>query len=87
MGTAIVAAKLPNAKRNEYELVVSTYQMCILFLFNYQKEMTFAEIAEAMGFDDETCKKNLKETSHGKASPGLAMVDCLPSKQSLVPCK
>ena len=25
MGTAIVSAKLPNAKRNEYELVVSTY--------------------------------------------------------------
>jgi len=25
MGTAIVSAKMPNSKRDEYELVVSTY--------------------------------------------------------------
>lgn len=59
MGTAIVTAKLPNAKIEKYEFVVSTYQMCILFLFNYQKEMNMNEIADAMGFDEETCKKNL----------------------------
>ena len=66
MGTAIDSAKLPNAKRNEYELVVSTYQMCILYLFNYQKEMSLAEISEAMGFDDETCKKNLQSLMQPK---------------------
>lgn len=41
MGTAIVRFKLPGTTKN-YDLVVSTYQMCILYLFNYYPELTIA---------------------------------------------
>ena len=58
MGTAIVSARLPGAGK-PYDLVVSTYQMCVLYLFNFQSEMTLAEICEHMGFDEETAKKNM----------------------------
>ena len=57
MGTAILVAKISDQQK--YDLVVSTYQMCILYLFNFDKELSLAEIAEHMGFDDETCKKNI----------------------------
>lgn len=56
MGTAILSAKV---KDKQYDLVVSTYQMCILYLFNFHPELTKEEICEHMGFDDETCKKNI----------------------------
>ena len=58
MGTCIVSFKLP-ASTIKYDLVVSTYQMCILNLFNYNEELTNEEIAEHMGFDEETTKKNV----------------------------
>jgi cullin 1 len=79
MGTAIVKFKLPGQNK-EYDLVVSTYQMCILYLFNFYKELGMADISEHMGFDEETAKKNMnslmalkskllsydKETTHFK---------------------
>jgi DNA-binding transcriptional regulator LsrR (DeoR family) len=34
--------------------------MCILYLFNYQPEMTLDQIAEHMGFNEETAKKNVQ---------------------------
>jgi len=34
--------------------------MCILYLFNFDKELSLDEIAEHMGFDQETCKKNVQ---------------------------
>ena len=40
--------------------------MCILYLFNYQREMTMSEIADAMGFDEETCKKNIQSLMQPK---------------------
>mmetsp|Transcript_15111 Transcript_15111/g.23356 ORF Transcript_15111/g.23356 Transcript_15111/m.23356 type:complete len:267 (+) Transcript_15111:1127-1927(+) len=57
MGTALVGAKISETQK--YDLLVSTYQMCILYLFNYDKQLTLAEIADHMGFDEETCKKNV----------------------------
>lgn len=59
MGTAIVQFKLPGSPK-VYDLVVSTYQMCILYLFNYYPELTLGEISEHMGFDEETAKKNMQ---------------------------
>lgn len=59
MGTAILSAKIPGSAGKPYELIVSTYQMCILYLFNYKTEMTLEEIQEHMGFDTETAKKNV----------------------------
>lgn len=59
MGTAIVNGKLPGQTKT-YDFVVSTYQMCIMYLFNYQKELSLAEISEHMGFDETTTKKNMQ---------------------------
>jgi cullin 1 len=66
MGTAIVSGKLPGATKS-YDFVVSTYQMCIMYLFNYQSELTPAEIAEHMGFDESTCRKNMQSLMTPKA--------------------
>ena len=66
MGTAIVSAKIPNSGK-VYELVVSTYKMCILYLFNYNTELTIQEISEHMGFDEETSKKNMQSLMTTKA--------------------
>jgi hypothetical protein len=41
--------------------------MCILFLFNYYKELSLNDIAEHMGFDEETCKKNVQSLITPKA--------------------
>lgn len=66
MGTAMVNAKLPNGGKT-YDLQVSTYQMCILYLFNHYVELTLEEIAEHMGFDTETCKKNVQSLTTPRA--------------------
>ena len=58
MGTGQLMCKIPNIAKT-YDLVVSTYQMCILCLFNYKSEYTLKEICESMGFDEDTSKKNL----------------------------
>jgi len=65
MGTAVVNAKLPSG--NKYDLQVSTYQMCILYLFNHYNELTLEEIADHMGFDTETCKKNVQSLTTPRA--------------------
>lgn len=66
MGTATVSAKLPGGAKS-YDLVVSTYQMCVLYLFNYYAELTLPEIAEHMGFDEETAKKNMQSMMTSKS--------------------
>ena len=58
MGTAIVSFKIPGTDK-QFELVVSTYQMCILYLFNHYQELSIDEIREHMDFDIETAKKNV----------------------------
>ena len=58
MGTAIVSCKIPGTDK-QYEFVVSTYQMCILYLFNHLQELSIDDIREHMDFDLETAKKNV----------------------------
>lgn len=41
--------------------------MCILYLFNHYTELTLDEIADHMGFDQETCKKNVQSLTTPKA--------------------
>lgn len=67
MGTAIVSFKIPGTDK-QFELVVSTYQMCILYLFNHYQELSIDEIREHMDFDIETAKKNVQSlmTNNGK---------------------
>jgi hypothetical protein len=45
MGNAVIQFKIPGATKT-YQFVTSTYQMCILYLFNYSKELTLEEIKE-----------------------------------------
>ncbi len=55
-GNAVLASSFGN---KTYDMVVSTYQMCILMLFNSNDIMSFNEIISTMKFDEETCKKLL----------------------------
>ena len=41
--------------------------MCILNLFNFHQTMTNEDIQEAMGFDEETTKKNVHSLTTPKA--------------------
>ena len=66
MGNAVIGFKVPGTTK-AYQFVTSTYQMCILYLFNYSKEMTLDEIKEQMGFDEETAKKNIHSMMQAKA--------------------
>jgi len=66
MGTAFVSAKIPGTGKT-YDLIVSTYQMCVLYLFNFHSELSLADISEHMGFDEETAKKNMQSLMTGKA--------------------
>jgi predicted DNA-binding transcriptional regulator YafY len=44
--------------------------MCILYLFNSKQSLSLKEIADEMGFDEETAKKNLQSLS----TPNLRIV-------------
>ena len=65
MGTCVLGCKIPGATKS-YELIVSTYQMCILYLFNFSEKLTLDEIIEHMGFDMETAKKNMQSLANFK---------------------
>lgn len=65
MGSATVGAKFAQTGK-QYDLVVGTYQLCIIMLFNSEKELMFKDIKQMMKFDDETCAKNLKSMMIGK---------------------
>lgn len=60
-GTAVILA---NFESKSYDLVTSTYQACILVLFNEEKTtLTYQQIKDAMNFDDETAKRQLHSLS------------------------
>ena len=63
LGDGILVARFPSGK---HELVVSTYQMCILMLFNNQNEYTYANIREMTQIPDKELKKNLTYLCMGK---------------------
>jgi len=56
MGTADLKAFYP---KRRHEMNVSTYQMCILLLFNKTHSLTFKEIREATGIPIPELKRNL----------------------------
>lgn len=45
MGNAVIQFKMPKSNKT-YQFVTSTYQMCILYLFNFHTELSLAEIRE-----------------------------------------
>jgi cullin 3 len=57
MGNADLRAQFGAAR---HELNVSTYQMCILLLFNTADSLTYAEIAEQTGVPSGDLKRNLQ---------------------------
>ncbi len=59
LGTGMVQAQFPESQK-QYDLVMGTYQMCILMMFNQKKAISFQEIKEAMKFDDDACTKNIR---------------------------
>lgn len=56
LGTAEVKAVFGDKK---HELIVSTYQMCILVLFNSKTTRTLEEIKQATGIPDGELKRHL----------------------------
>eukprot|EP00398_MALV-I-01_sp_L67-1_P000454 gene454-936_t len=52
-GSADVKAFWPNAPRPRFELNVSTYQMCVLLLFNSKESWTYQEIAESSWVEEQ----------------------------------
>ncbi|CAM9354291.1 unnamed protein product [Phaeothamnion confervicola] len=79
MGNADVRANFGGGRR--YELNVSTYQMCILVLFNGAETLTLAEIKEATQIADAELKRHLvslttaKHKILRKASKGKGVAD------------
>ena len=62
MGSALLYARFP-ASREEKQLSVSTYQMCILHLFNAADSMSYREIREATDIPEAELKRNLQSLS------------------------
>jgi len=63
MGTAELRAQFGSKK---HELNVSTYQMCILLLFNTKDEYSFKEISDATSIPPPELKRNLLSLSTSK---------------------
>eukprot|EP00897_Mesotaenium_endlicherianum_P006218 jgi/Mesen1/5624/ME000282S04776 len=57
MGSADLKANFENRK---YELNVSTYQMCILLLFNTAERLTYREVEQATDIPPQDLKRNLQ---------------------------
>lgn len=58
LGTAELRAYLPDS-RTKHELIVSTYQMCVLMLFNTYEKLSSSDIWEILGAQDEEMEKHL----------------------------
>mmetsp|Transcript_9280 Transcript_9280/g.9281 ORF Transcript_9280/g.9281 Transcript_9280/m.9281 type:complete len:629 (-) Transcript_9280:43-1929(-) len=46
--------------QGQYDFICSTYQACVLYLFNDKSTHTYSEIKQIMNFDDDTCKGVMK---------------------------
>jgi cullin 3 len=72
MGTADLKATFGND--NKHELNVSTYQMCILCLFNQADRLTYAEIEQATDIPAPDLKRNLQSLACVKGKNVLRKV-------------
>jgi len=63
LGTAELRAKFSNS---EHELVVSTWQMCVLMNFNNQDSLTFKELEEATGISEQVLCRTLQSLACAK---------------------
>lgn len=65
-GHAELRARIGTKAGRKYELVVSTYQMCLLLLFNDRASVTYGEMLELMQVSDSDLKSQLIPLCQGK---------------------
>lgn len=58
-----------NFATKRHELNVSTYQMCVLLLFNESERLSYGEILEATGIAPAELKRNLQSLACVKVPP------------------
>jgi len=58
-GFAEIRARIGANGTRRYEMSVSSYQMCILMLFNDRPEITFHELRQKMQISDSEIKSHL----------------------------
>jgi len=58
-GYAEVRAKIGNGGTKRYEMSVSTYQMCILMLFNDKPSVTYHDLIQTMQVSETELKSQL----------------------------
>ena len=58
-GYAEVRAKIGNNGTKRYEMSVSTYQMCILMMFNEQSEVSYHDLMQNMQVTETDLKSHL----------------------------
>ncbi|KAJ8900931.1 hypothetical protein NDN08_000229 [Rhodosorus marinus] len=63
LGTAELRAKF---SKSEHELVVSTWQMCVLMNFNDQDSLTYKELQEATGISEQVLCRTLQSLACAK---------------------
>eukprot|EP00736_Rhodelphis_marinus_P002825 Rmarinus@m.30199 len=80
LGTATVVFRV----KKKYELVLSTYQACVLLRFNEEQQQTFADIARELGLTEDDVRRHVNSLStskeqillrEGSAGPTIASSD------------
>lgn len=58
-GQAEIRARIGNGGTKKYEMTVSTYQMCILMLFNDRVKLNYHELLQHLNVADQDLKSQL----------------------------
>lgn len=58
-GQAEIRARIGNNGAKKYEMTVSTYQMCILVLFNERSKVNYHELLQSLNVSDQDLKSHL----------------------------